>query len=98
MVGAVYDRGYRGYEGTRGGRSASRWALFLASTRRAVGIRRPWRQKVAPAVLLAIATVPAIVMVGIAYVTKDSLGNDFELMSYRSYVEIGRASCRERVL
>ena len=88
MVGAVYDRGYRGYEGARGGRQASRWALFLASVRRALGLRRPWRQKVAPAVLLGIATVPAIVWVGVAYVTRDTPASDFELITYRDYVGI----------
>jgi ABC-2 type transport system permease protein len=88
VVGAVYDRGYRGYEGVRGGREASRWALFLASVRRALGIRRPWRQKVAPAVLLGIATVPAIVWVGVAYVTRDTPAEDFELITFRDYVGV----------
>ena len=88
MVGAVYDRGYRGYEGARGGRKASRWALFLTSVRRALGIRRPWRQKVAPAVLLGIATVPAIVWVGVAYVTRNTPASDFELITYRDYVGV----------
>jgi len=86
VVGAVYDRGYRGYEGTRGGRQASRYALFLSSVRRALGIRRPWRQKVAPAVLLGIATVPAIVWVGVAYVTRDTPASDFQMITYRDYV------------
>jgi hypothetical protein len=40
MVGAVYDRGYRPYDGERGGRGAARAALFRASVRRALGIRR----------------------------------------------------------
>lgn len=88
MVGAVYDRGYRGYEGARGGRRASRFALFLASVRRATGIRRPWRQKAAPAVLLGIATVPAIVWVGVAYVTRDTPAEDFQLMTHREYVGV----------
>jgi ABC-2 type transport system permease protein len=88
LVGAVYDRGYRGYEGTRGGRRASRGALFLASIRRALGIRRSWRQKVAPAVLLAIATVPAIVFVGVGYVTRDTPASDFEWITYRDYVGV----------
>jgi ABC-2 type transport system permease protein len=86
VVGAVYDRGYRGYEGARGGRKTSRWALFLASIRRALGIRRPWRQKVAPAVLLGIATVPAVVWVGVAYVTRDTPASGFQLITYRDYV------------
>jgi hypothetical protein len=88
VVGAVYDRGYRGYEGVRGGRKAARTALFLASVRRALGLRRPWRQKVAPAVLLAIATVPAIVFVGVGYVTRDTVASDFEWITYRDYVGV----------
>jgi ABC-2 type transport system permease protein len=88
MVGAVYDRGYRPYEGERGGRTSARWALFRASIRRALGIRRPWRQKVAPFVLLGIAAIPAIVYVGIAYVTRDTPASDFEFVTYRSYLAV----------
>ena len=47
------------------------FALFKASVRRALGIRRSWRQKVAPFVLLGVVTIPAIVNVGIGYVTRD---------------------------
>ncbi|MEQ1788165.1 MAG: hypothetical protein ABL966_14010 [Acidimicrobiales bacterium] len=88
MTGAVYDRGYRAYEGERGGRSAARAALFRASVRRALGLRRPWRQKVAPFVLLGIATVPAIVYVGVAYVTRNTIASDFEFITYRDYVGV----------
>src|SRR5437773_645213 len=49
--GAVYDRGYRPYEGKRGRRGAATIALYKASVRRALGLRRSWRQKVAPFVL-----------------------------------------------
>jgi ABC-2 type transport system permease protein len=88
MVGAVYDRGYRPYEGERGGRPAARAALFRASVRRALGLRRPWRQKVAPAVLLGIATIPAIVYVGVGYVTRNTPVSDFEFITYREYVGV----------
>jgi ABC-2 type transport system permease protein len=88
MAGAVYDRGYRTYEGERGGRSAARGALFRASLRRALGIRRSWRQKVAPFTLLAIATVPAIVFVGVGYVTRNTPVTDFEFITYREYVGV----------
>ena len=47
-AGAVYDRGYRPYDGPRGLRGAARYALYKASIRRALGIRRSWRQKFAP--------------------------------------------------
>ncbi len=91
MVGAVYDRGYRPFEGTKGGRRATRAALVRASIRRALGLRRPWRQKVAPAVLLGIAVVPAIVNVGVSYLTRDTLGSRIELITYRDYVGVSNA-------
>jgi len=91
MVGAVYDRGYRPYEGERGGRSAARTALFRASVRRALGLRRPWRQKVAPAVLLGIAVVPAIVNVGVSYLTRDTIAEKVDVITYRDYVGVSNA-------
>jgi ABC-2 type transport system permease protein len=84
-TGAVYDRGYRPYEGPRGGRSAARRALYRASIRRALGLRRSWRQKVAPFVLLAIAVVPAIVNVGVSYLTRDTAASDIDFFTYREY-------------
>ena len=44
--------------------------------RRALGIRRSWRQKFAPFVLLGVVTIPAIVNVGIGYVTRDRSSSD----------------------
>jgi len=89
--GAVYDRGYRPYEGTFGGRRASTAALYRTSLRRAIGIRRPWRQKVAPAILLAIAVIPAVVNVGVGYLTRDTQAEGFELITYREYVGVSSA-------
>jgi len=86
--GAVYDRGYRPYDGPRGGRGAARLALFRVSLRRALGLRRPWRQKVAPFLLLGIAVIPAVVNVGIGYVTRDRPPVGFEFITYRDYVVV----------
>lgn len=91
MTGAVYDRGYRPYEGDRGGRAAARTALYRASVRRALGIRRDWRQKVAPFVLLAIAVVPAIVNVGVKYLTRNTPARGIEFFTYREYVGVSNA-------
>lgn len=88
MTGAIYDRGYRPYEGTQGGRGAARFALFRATVRRALGLRRSWRQKVAPFTLLAIAIVPAIVNVGVKYLTRSTPANDVEFFTYREYVGV----------
>jgi ABC-2 type transport system permease protein len=89
--GAVYDRGYRPYEGLRGRRLAATYALFKATIRRALGIRRSWRQKVAPFVLLGIVTIPAIVNVGIGYVTRNRQFDRIELITYRDYVGVSSA-------
>jgi len=87
-TGAVYDRGYRPYEGERGGRGASRAALVRVSVRRALGLRRSWKQKVLPWSLLAIATIPAVVNVGIRYVTRNTPASGFELITFRGYVGV----------
>ena len=89
--GAVYDRGYRPYDGPRGGRGAATLALYKASIRRALGLRRSWRQKVAPFVLLGIVTIPAIVNVGIGYVTRDQPIDRVEIITYREYVGVSSA-------
>lgn len=90
-AGAVYDRGYRPYDGPRGDRSAARAALWRLSVRRALGLRRTWRQKVFPWSLLAIATIPAAVNVGIGYLTRDSEMEGFEFFTYREYVGVSTA-------
>lgn len=90
--GAVYDRGYRPYDGPRGMRGAATYALFKASIRRALGFRRSWRQKFAPFVLLGVVTIPAIVNVGIGYVTRDRSAVDrIEIITYREYVGVSSA-------
>ncbi len=90
-TGAVYDRGYRPYEGVRGGRRAATAALYRTSLRRAIGLRRPWRQKVAPACLLAIAVIPAVINVGIGYLTRDTPAEGFEFITYREYLGVSSA-------
>lgn len=87
-AGAVYDRGYRPYEGERGGRGASRAALVRVSVRRALGLRRSWKQKVLPWSLLAIASIPAVVNVGVKYITRDTPASDFDLITFREYVGV----------
>jgi ABC-2 type transport system permease protein len=93
LAGAVYDRGYRPYQGARGGRREATWALWRVSVRRALGLRRSWRQKVFPWSLLAIATVPAIVNVGIGYAIRNNPSEipDFEFITYREYVGVSTA-------
>lgn len=89
--GAVYDRGYRPYDGQRGRRGAATLALYKASIRRALGLRRTWRQKFAPFVLLAVVTIPAIINVGVGYVTRDRVSDRIEIITFRNYVGVSSA-------
>jgi ABC-2 type transport system permease protein len=93
LSGAVYDRGYRPYDGQRGGRREAALALWRLSVRRALGLRRSWRQKVFPWSLLAIATVPAVVNVGVGYAARESPADfqDFSFITYRQYVGVSTA-------
>jgi ABC-2 type transport system permease protein len=89
-LGAVYDRGYRPYEGELGGRGATRWALWRLTVRRALGLRRSWRQKVLPWSLLALTTIPAAVQVGVGWLTRDTpvAESGFEFVTFREYVGV----------
>jgi ABC-2 type transport system permease protein len=60
-TGAIYDLGYRGYDGPRLGRRAAFATLFWASLRAAFGLGRPARSKIVPWGLTAIMIVPAAV-------------------------------------
>ena len=60
-TGAIYDLGYRGYDGPRLGRRAAAGTLFRASLRAAFGLGRSGRSKIVPWGLSAILIVPAAV-------------------------------------
>ena len=66
-------------------------ALYKASIRRAIGLRRTWRQKVLPFGLLAVVSIPAAVNVGIGYATRNSPLEGFSFFSYREYVGVSSA-------
>ncbi|HTI30486.1 MAG TPA: ABC transporter permease, partial [Methylomirabilota bacterium] len=56
-TGAIYDLGYRGYDGPRLGRRAAFATLFWASLRACFGLGRSGRSKVVPWGLSAIMIV-----------------------------------------
>lgn len=62
----IYDLGYRRYEGARLGRRHAIMALYIESLRGAFGLGRSAAAKVAPALLIAVALVPALVQLAIA--------------------------------
>lgn len=65
-TGAIYDLGYRGYEGPRLGRRHAVATLFWASLRAAYGLKRSGRAKIVPWGLAAFLVAPAGVAVAIS--------------------------------
>lgn len=61
-TGAIYDIGYRHYDGPRLGRGYVWGALFADSLRGAFGLGRSVRAKILPWLLVGLAVVPAIVI------------------------------------
>jgi ABC-2 type transport system permease protein len=62
VQGAIHDIGYRHYEGPRLGPAYVRRSLYVDTLRGAFGLGRSGRSKVMPFLLLAVLSVPAIVM------------------------------------
>lgn len=62
----ILDRGYRHFEGRRLGVGAAAATLGVHTLRRVLGLRRPFRAKVAPLVVVGMAYLPAIVFLGVA--------------------------------
>ncbi len=65
--GAVFDLGYKPYEGTRLGRSGAIRTILKDGVRRVLGIRRKARKKIYPWSMVALAILPAAVFVGLAF-------------------------------
>jgi len=61
-LGAIHDIGYRHYDGPRLGTAYVRRSLYVDTLRGAFGLGRSPRSKVMPFLLLAVLSVPAIVM------------------------------------
>lgn len=75
-VGNIYDLGYRSYDGPRLGRRHAIRALFFQTLRTCYGIGRGGRSKIAPFVLLGLATIPAVVVVGAFALLRQAVGSD----------------------
>ncbi len=65
-TGAIYDLGYRGYDGPRLGRSAAVATLFWHTLRAAYGWGRSGRAKIVPWGLSAFALAPAVVSAAVS--------------------------------
>jgi len=65
----IHDIGYRHYDGQRLGRAYARRSLFAQSLRGAYGLGRSAKSKILPMILLAVMTIPALVIVMITTLT-----------------------------
>jgi len=86
-TGAIYDIGYRTYEGARLGRGYAFRTLLVHSLRSAYGLGRPGRAKVIPFLLLAMSSFPALIQVLIAGVSQGK----GTLLSYENYFQAVQA-------
>ena len=66
-TGAVFDLGYKPYEGQRLGRSGAIRTIIKDGVRRVLGLRRKARKKIYPWSMVGLAILPAAVFVGLAF-------------------------------
>lgn len=80
-TGVIHDLGYRHYDGPREANAAVTRTLFVTGLRHAYGLGRSGRSKILPLVLLALATLPAAIVVGVVAL----IGLDQLPMTYAEY-------------
>jgi len=80
-AGAVYDLGYEPFDGERRGRSGARITVWTDGLRRMLGLRRKARRKILPWILVAMALIPPIVAVGIAFLIPANIADEIDLAS-----------------
>ncbi len=79
----IFDQGYRRYDGDRTGVAGAITSLIKATGRQALGLKRKFRHKLIPLLVVFFSFVPAIVFVGLAaLLPEDFVG---ELPSYADY-------------
>jgi ABC-2 type transport system permease protein len=87
-TGAIYDLGYRRYQGKRLGRTAAILTLFWSSWRSAFGLGRSGRAKIVPWGLTVLALLPAAVAVGIVALIGDNAPQPFTYDNYLPQIGI----------
>lgn len=61
----IIDRGYQHYEGERLGLAHSEWVMLWAALKRGLGLRRSFRHKIMPWLLIAVAFLPVVAILGV---------------------------------
>lgn len=87
-TGAIYDLGYRNYDGPRLGRSAAVATLFWHSLRAAFGWGRSGKSKIVPWGLAAICLAPAAISTAIAALVPLEEASPFTYDSYLGQITV----------
>lgn len=93
--GVVYDLGYKPHDGPRLGRSAAVKATIKDGLRRVFGLRRRARKKILPWMLFIIALLPAIVFVGLVFLTSQIAAGeliDTPFANHATYFDLASAT------
>jgi len=80
-TGAVYDLGYKPFDGERRGHKGAWLAVWADGIRRSLGLRRKPRRKVMPWILVALALIPPIVAVGFSFLFPAAAAGEISLIS-----------------
>lgn len=81
---AIFERGYRRYDGQRTGVAGAMRTLVTQSIRAVLGIGRSARHKIMPLAVIGFSFTPAVVFVGLAALLPDDLEESF-LPTYAEY-------------
>lgn len=73
----IIDRGYQHYTGERLGLWHSEWVMLWAALKRGLGLRRSFRHKIAPWLLIAIGFLPPVIILGIQIVTGAAVASPY---------------------
>ena len=81
----ILDRGYRRYDGERGGQLAAMRTVAIQGFRSVLGLGRPARSKVLPVISAVIAYLPAIVFVGLSVLIPGDFLDPTDIADYAGY-------------
>ncbi len=73
----IIDRGYQHYDGVRLGQGHSEWVMLRAALLRGLGLRRNFRNKIMPWLLIIIGFLPPVVILGIQIIVGQSLASPY---------------------
>jgi ABC-type transport system involved in multi-copper enzyme maturation permease subunit len=73
----IIDRGYQHYDGTRLGLGHSEWVMLRAALLRGLGLRRNFRNKIMPWLLIAFGFLPPIIILGIQIILGQAVSSPY---------------------